>query len=72
MVPMGQQLEFWRLQRVCEVTGLSKSEIYRRVDEQRFPAPRKYPGSSMNFWPSNVVQNWQMSVLGDGFEELLG
>jgi predicted DNA-binding transcriptional regulator AlpA len=66
------QLEFWRLKRVCEVTGLSKSEVYRRVAAGQFPPPHKYPGSGMNFWPSVDVQSWMLKILGEQFESLLG
>lgn len=68
---MGTQIEFWRLKRVCQVTGLSKTEIYRRVEAGRFPQPRKYPDSIMNFWPSTTIVAWQAEVLG-GYEDLLG
>lgn len=76
MVAMGQQtLEFWRLKRVMEVTGLSKTEISRRVAAGTFPKPEKYPDSIMNFWPSTRVQAWQRGVLAevaDDFADLLG
>jgi len=72
MVRMGQEIQFWRMKRVSEVTGLSKSEIYRRIEAGQFPLPRKYPDSTMNFWPSNVVTGWMMSIMGDSFEELVG
>jgi predicted DNA-binding transcriptional regulator AlpA len=61
---MASQLEFWRLPTVIERTGLSKSEIYRRIANDRFPKPRKYPDSGKTFWVSRDVTQWQMEVLG--------
>lgn len=60
------------MKKVCEVTGLSKSEIYRRVEAGTFPKPRTYPDSIMKYWPSVAVVAWQRSVFGeDDFDELL-
>ena len=78
MVRMGQMnqctpVEFWRMKRVSEVTGLSKSEVYRRVEAGCFPKPRKYPDSHMDFWISVEVIEWQRDVVGaDEFDALLG
>lgn len=71
---MGQQhITFLRLKRVTEITGLSKTEVYRRVETGKFPAPRKYPDSIMNFWVSSDILNWQRQVVGeDEFDALLG
>ena len=56
-------VEFWRLPKVIEKTGLSKSEIYRRVSDNRFPRSRRYPDSDMAFWLSSEVVEWQQQVL---------
>lgn len=75
MVRMGQKqqlVEFWRLKQVSAVSGLSKTEIYRRVETGRFPAPRKYPDSIMNYWISVDILNWQRQVVGeDEFDALM-
>lgn len=71
---MGQigHIEFWRLKKVIDVTGLSKSEIYRRMELGSFPQPKKYPDSNMNYWVSKQVVEWQRAILGaDEFDELL-
>lgn len=57
------ELELWRLPTVTRVTGLSRSEIYRRVAAQTFPPPRRYPDSTKSFWPSTEVQAWVMQTL---------
>jgi prophage regulatory protein len=57
-------MEFWRLDTVIQKTGLSKSEIYRRMGEGTFPKSRKYPNSEKTFWLSSDVEAWQHKVLG--------
>lgn len=64
-------VEFWRLPVVLQATGLSKSDIYRRIAEGRFPKARKYEGTSKSFWVSVEVMRWQRDQLGDDFEALL-
>ncbi|MBH0113278.1 AlpA family phage regulatory protein [Novosphingobium sp. YJ-S2-02] len=65
-------IEFWRLGKVVTVTGLSKSEIYRRMASGSFPEPKKYPDSKMNYWVSTQIIDWQRSIFGaDEFDELL-
>ena len=61
---MASQLEFWRLPVVIQKVGLSKSEIYRRVSDGRFPKPRRYPDSDKTFWLSRDVITWQLETLG--------
>jgi predicted DNA-binding transcriptional regulator AlpA len=67
-------LEFWRLPRVIEVTGLSKTEIYRRAAEGQFPKPRPYRDiPNKRFWISTEVQRWQAKQVGeDEWFALLG
>lgn len=61
---MATSIEFWRLPTVIEKTGLSKSEIYRRIATNRFPKPRRYPDSDKTFWLSRDVIAWQLETLG--------
>ncbi len=56
-------VEFWRLPTVVQKVGLSRSEIYRRISDGRFPKPRRYPDSDKSFWLSSEVQAWQMEAL---------
>ena len=46
-----------RLPRVMERTGLSSSEIYRRIAAGTFPAPVKI-GSRCSAWNSVEVDTW--------------
>lgn len=57
------EIEFWRLERVKQASGLSKSEIYRRVAARTFPPARKYPGTTKTFWLAAEVQQWQRDTL---------
>ena len=62
-------IRFLRLPEVMSMTGLSKSEIYRRMNsgENPVPKPHRYrdggPRASV-FWPSNEIEDWQMKELG--------
>ncbi|WP_022687638.1 helix-turn-helix transcriptional regulator [Sphingomonas phyllosphaerae] len=58
--------ELWRLPRVIEVTGLSKTEIYRRVSQGQFPKSRPYKDiPNKRFWISTEVQRWQAEQVGE-------
>jgi predicted DNA-binding transcriptional regulator AlpA len=52
--------EFWSLKRVVEVTGVSKSEVYRLMKLGRFPKSNAYRDTpKKRFWLSNDVKQWQ-------------
>lgn len=59
----SEDLEFWRLPMVVQKTGLSKSELYRRIEAGTFPRAKRYPGSKVTFWPSTAVRAWQQEIL---------
>lgn len=46
-----------RLPGVKKYTGLSRSEIYRRVSAGTFPKPVKL-GERASAWPSNEITAW--------------
>jgi len=50
-------LALLKLPRVLERTGLSRTELYRLVREQRFPRPVKL-GMRGNAWPAHEIQTW--------------
>jgi predicted DNA-binding transcriptional regulator AlpA len=62
---MPDDIEFWPLQRVVQITGLSRSEIYRRQKESSFPRARPYKNSSRVFWVSSDVREWMRGQLAD-------
>lgn len=52
----------WRLPTVQAKTGLSKSEIYRRIKAGVFPKPLKL-GARAVAWHSNQIDSWVMSLV---------
>ena len=63
---MIEDHEFWPLKQVMQRVGLSKSEIYRRMAEGRFPVARPYgQGSTKRFWLASEIRAWQADILGD-------
>ena len=56
------ELRFLRLPDVRARTGLSRSEIYRRIADQSFPEPVKI-GQRSSAWASSEVDQWIAAVL---------
>jgi predicted DNA-binding transcriptional regulator AlpA len=48
---------FYRLRDVMRITALSRSTIYRRIAEGRFPSP-VHLGGRASAWPSAALQQW--------------
>lgn len=48
---------FYRLRDVMRITALSRSTIYRRIAEGRFPAP-VHLGGRASAWPCVSLQLW--------------
>lgn len=48
---------FYRLHDVMRICALSRSTIYRRIAEGRFPAPVRLGGRA-SAWPSEALQTW--------------
>lgn len=48
---------FYRLHDVVRITALSRSTLYRRISEGRFPAP-VHLGGRASAWPSEELQAW--------------
>jgi predicted DNA-binding transcriptional regulator AlpA len=48
---------FYRLRDVMRITALSRSTVYRRISEGRFPAP-VHLGGWASAWPSAALQAW--------------
>ncbi|MGH8846096.1 MAG: helix-turn-helix transcriptional regulator [Polaromonas sp.] len=48
---------FYRLRDVVRITALSRSTLYRRISEGRFPAPI-HLGGRASAWPSEALQAW--------------
>lgn len=64
------EIEFWRLPKVIEAVGLSKTEIYRMIKEGGFPSSRPYPHSAnAKFWLAEDVRCWMTKVVADAPDE---
>lgn len=55
----------WRLPTVQIQTGLSKSEIYRRIKLGTFPVPLKL-GARAVAWPAAVIDAWVKALIQQG------
>ncbi len=52
--------EFWNLKRVVELTGISKSEVYRQMRLGLFPKSNSYRDTpKKRFLLSNDIKRWQ-------------
>lgn len=51
------QPAFYRLHDVMRITALSRSTVYRRIAEGRFPNP-VHLGGRASAWPSAELQAW--------------
>jgi prophage regulatory protein len=48
---------FYRLRDVLHISSLSRSTVYRRISEGRFPSPVRLGGRA-SAWPSAALQTW--------------
>ena len=48
---------FYRLPDVMRITALSRSTVYRRVAEGRFPAP-VHLGGKVSAWAWSTLEDW--------------
>lgn len=48
---------FYRLRDVMRISALSRSTVYRRISEGRFPAPVRLGGRA-SAWSSAALQAW--------------
>ena len=55
-VPVSTSL--LRFDAVRERTGLSRSEIYRRLSANNFPTPIVIRGTRIRVWSSDAIQAW--------------
>ena len=47
-----------RLPAVMEMTGISRSSVYRLVQENKFPKPAHVAVPKMTAWVSDDIENW--------------
>lgn len=58
---------FLRRTEVERITGLSRSEIYRRIKDGKFPKPVQV-GSRAVAWTQFSITNWQDECLAVGWD----
>ena len=46
-----------RIRQVCEMTGMSRASVYRKIVEGTFPKPFKL-GASMSAWRVATIEAW--------------
>ena len=46
-----------RIRQVCEMTGMSRASVYRKITEGTFPKPFKL-GESMSAWRVATIEAW--------------
>lgn len=51
-----------RIREVCQRTGLSRSQIYRLIDQSNFPAPIPL-GPRSAAWVEIEVENWLQDLI---------
>ena len=57
---MGMEIEgskILRMREVCELTGLGKSTIYKKISEGSFPAPVRL-GTRAIGWRARDIHDW--------------
>ena len=55
---------FLRLPEVQDRTGVSRSFIYKSINDKTFPAPRKVGGRA-SVWLESEVNTWMSRVAGE-------
>ena len=56
-------IRFLRLPEVKGVTGMSRSSIYRLIQEKKFPDPIRLQKPSISVWRSDEVQRWIIETI---------
>lgn len=60
-----QNRKIYRINEVCNITGLTKSSIYKQIRLSRFPAGVKITARSTG-WPSDQIENWLQERINGG------
>ena len=58
-------LQLIALPEVIRISGISKSEIFRRVKEGKFPAPARIGDGRCTRWEMGEIQSWVRSRLDE-------
>lgn len=61
----GIQLQLIAMPEVSRIAGISKSEIFRRIKINAFPAPARIGGGRCTRWEMGEVQEWVRERLAE-------
>ena len=64
---MAEMVAIWRLATVLDVTGQTRSTLYRLISAGSFPKPVKI-GPRACGWPSDEVEEWIRRKIAKGRE----
>jgi prophage regulatory protein len=62
---MQNNLKIYRISEVCDLTGLTKSSIYKQIRLNKFPRGIKITDRSTG-WSSDVIDNWLKGKISGG------
>lgn len=59
--------KIYRINEVSDLTGLTKSSIYKQIRLKKFPKGVKITDRSIG-WPSDHIDNWLAEKIEGGFK----
>lgn len=59
--------KIYRINEVSDLTGLTKSSIYKQIRLQKFPKGIKITDRSTG-WPSDIIDSWLAEKIEGGFK----
>ena len=62
-LPKHATTQWWRLSRVMEETGLSRSTIYRMMKSGTFPKSRTMTSPKATIWLQSEIVEWKANGL---------
>lgn len=64
-------IRFIRMKELQGIVGLSRTEIYKRAKDGRFPSAYSFPEMPRaKFWSSEEIRNWQLETIKRAKESL--
>jgi prophage regulatory protein len=70
MTPLSDGNRFVRMRELTTLIGLSKTEIYRRIQQGRFPRGRKLT-PRVTVWSLDELNRWALTQLDSEMADLL-
>lgn len=64
-------IKFMRMKEVQKIIGLSRTAIYQRVKDGKFPQPLCFPNMPRaKFWDSREIEQWQLDAIKQAKENI--